>query len=246
MTSSEPARFLPWDSEFFGVRIARVLADTLTPDLLAALMAWRRVQAVDCLYFLADPNQAASLRLAEENGFHLTDVRVTLERVSESAAPLPAGVRPFQEGDRAALRAIARAGHRDSRFYFDGHFPPERCDDLYDTWIDRSVDGYADATLVAAVDGQAAGYITCHRDDGEGRIGLVGVHPAYQGRSLGRALVQAALGWFSANGFSRVSVATQGRNARAQRLYQRCGFLTRSVQLWYHWWHDLKDEETIV
>lgn len=242
MPSADPAQFLTWDSEFFGVRIGRVLSDALTPDSLAALMAWRRIQRVECLYFLADPNQAASLRLAEENGFHLTDVRVTLESGAERADPAPAGVRPFQEGDRAALRSIARAGHRDSRFYYDGHFPPQRCDDLYDTWIDRSVDGFADATLVADVDGLAAGYITCHRDEGEGRIGLLGVDLAYQGRALGQALVKTALGWFSQAGFTRVSVVTQGRNARAQRLYQRCGFLTRSIRLWYHWWNESKDE----
>jgi hypothetical protein len=33
-----------------------------------------------------------------------------------------------------------------------------------------------------------------------------------------------------------VNVVTQGRNSKAQRLYERCGFLTRSVQLWYHRW----------
>lgn len=242
MLSSEPARFLSWDSEFFGVRIARVVADALTPVTLAALMEWRRAQAVDCLYFLADPNQTASLRLVEQNGFYLTDVRVLLDCGSESVGPIPAGVRPFQEDDRAVLRAIARASHHDSRFYYDGHFPVERCDDLYDTWIDRSVDGFADATLVADVDGHAVGYVTCHREEGEGRIGLVGVHPAFQGRLLGQALVKAALNWFLVAGFERVSVVTQGRNTRAQRLYQRCGFLTRSLQLWYHWWNEPNHE----
>lgn len=245
MNSSELAQFLPWDSEFFGLRIARYLLEELTSESLAALMAWQREQAMDCLYFLADPNQAESLLLAEANNFHLADLRFTLETSGEIAQELPASVRLFKESDRAALRSIARVSHRDSRFYFDSHFPLERCDALYETWIDRSVDGYADATLVAEVEGNAAGYITCHRDAGEGRIGLVGVHNEYQGQSLGKALVKASLAWFSAAGFTKVSVVTQGRNIRAQRLYQRCGFLTRSVQLWYHWWDEKKDKETL-
>lgn len=248
MSFGEPAQFLPWDSEFFGVRIGRVLPGALTPASLADLMAWRRAQAIDCLYFLADPDRADSLRLAEQNDFHLVDLRVTLERktsgnAGETAQPATAEIRPFQPGDRDALRAIARISHRDSRFYFDGHFPREQCDALYETWIDRSVDGFADATLVAGVEGRAAGYITCHCDPQEGRIGLLGVHPDFQGRALGQALVKAALAWFSDAGPGQVSVVTQGRNVRAQRLYQRCGFLTRSVQLWYHWWDESKHPE---
>jgi ribosomal protein S18 acetylase RimI-like enzyme len=53
---------------------------------------------------------------------------------------------------------------------------------------------------------------------------------------VGRKLVVASLGWFDAHGADRVTVVTQGRNIAAQRLYQRCGFLTRSTGLWYHRW----------
>jgi hypothetical protein len=31
-------------------------------------------------------------------------------------------------------------------------------------------------------------------------------------------------------------VVTQARNVPAQRLYQKCGFITRSVELWFHRW----------
>ena len=42
-----------------------------------------------------------------------------------------------------------RDSHRDSRFYYDPGFPNQRCDELYETWIDRSCHGYADTVLVA-------------------------------------------------------------------------------------------------
>jgi ribosomal protein S18 acetylase RimI-like enzyme len=64
----------------------------------------------------------------------------------------------------------------------------------------------------------------------------VGLAPEAQGRGLGRQLIQAAIGFFERQAATRITVVTQGRNVRAQRLYQRCGFVTESLLLWYHWW----------
>jgi len=72
---------------------------------------------------------------------------------------------------------------------------------------------------------------------GLGRIGLVGAGAEARGRGVARALVLAALSWFRSRGSERVQVTTQGRNIAAQRLYQRCGFLTHSVSLYYHKWY---------
>ncbi len=44
--------------------------------------------------------------------------------------------------------------------------------------------------------------------------------------------------WLSDLDFDRVNVVTQGKNIPAQRAYQRCGFITRSVELWFHKWFD--------
>jgi dTDP-4-amino-4,6-dideoxy-D-galactose acyltransferase len=49
--------------------------------------------------------------------------------------------------------------------------------------------------------------------------------------------VNASLGWFAQHGCDRVQVVTQGRNLAAQRLYQRAGFLTADLKLWYHKWY---------
>ena len=38
------------------------------------------------------------------------------------------------------------------------------------------------------------------------------------------------------DGITYIDVVTQGRNYSAQRLYQRCGFITQSTELWYHKW----------
>ena len=93
--------------------------------------------------------------------------------------------------------------------------------------------------LVAELDRMPAGYVTCHleRETLRGSIGLVGVSRWAQGRGVGQTLVRRAVDWFTTQGVQHVTVVTQGRNCAAQRLYQRCGFVTGSIHLWYHKWY---------
>ena len=114
---------------------------------------------------------------------------------------------------------------------------------LYETWIRRSCEGYADAVLVAETGGGPAGYITCHLSGSPpaGSIGLVGVGGDARGAGTGTTLVGAAIEWFQGRGVQEVSVVTQGRNLAAQRLYQRAGFRIQAVELWYHKWFPAPD-----
>ena len=48
--------------------------------------------------------------------------------------------------------------------------------------------------------------------------------------------VRRFLSWSRQQHAKRVTVVTQGRNLAAQRLYQGNGFVTASLQLWYHRW----------
>jgi len=59
---------------------------------------------------------------------------------------------------------------------------------------------------------------------------------AVQKQGFGQALLGAAVEWFSEQGVRKIEVATQGHNVSGQRIYQRNGFLTRSVEIWYHRW----------
>ncbi len=237
MSDAPPGRLLPWDSDFFGVRIARASAAQLDEHSARALLAWARAESVDCTYFLADPDHRASLRAAESVGMRLADVRVTFERATDGLPPGWGGsLEPFRDADVPTLRSIAARSHRDGRFHHDGGFPADRCDEFYATWIENSCKGFADTVLVARLDGRASGYISCHLDDDAGRIGLIAVGDDARGRGLGRALVAGSLEWFAEQGRTVATVVTQGRNVPALRLYETLGFRTRSVELWYHLW----------
>jgi dTDP-4-amino-4,6-dideoxy-D-galactose acyltransferase len=241
MNSEPVCQYLEWDSAFFGYKIARVSGGRWDQEGIASALDWCATHAIDCLYFLADADDTLSTALAEENRFHLVDVRITFELRSFDVLPdittLRRDIRLCAPDDISALRAIAKHSHRASRFYYDPHFSKALCDLLYETWIEQSCMDDAHTVLVAEDEGQPIGYTSCYFDkQHSGHIGLVGVAAAARGRGIGLALLVESLRWLAAHGAHRASVVTQVRNIQAQRLYQRCGFLTRSVQLWYHRW----------
>jgi ribosomal protein S18 acetylase RimI-like enzyme len=243
--SLDPCELLKWDTELFGFRIGRVCGDVLTQEQVQQIDAWCRRTRVRCLYFLSCVNDPNTIRLAEDNDFRLVDIRVTFRRgvAGISSNPISrmdcaAIVRRARPEDTRSLKRIARSNYRDTRFHFDINFPRGLSDLLYETWIERSCEGYADEVLVAELDSMPVGYISCHldADSRSGRVGLLGVSNRARGLGIGRALVLSASEWFSARGIQEINLVTQGRNYAAQRLYQRCGFLTQSVQFWYHKW----------
>jgi len=236
---SDICEYLDWDSGLFGIRIGKVAGNHLDEERATKVLQWSRHYAVDCLYFLADVD-GPTMRVAEQHGFRLVDIRSTLEARllgSYSAKWGQDGVREAVPGDIPAVREIAAQSHTDTRFYRDGRFDRHQCDELYRIWIEKSCRGYADMVMVAEHDSRPVGYISCHlKGDGSGQIGLVGVDGSVRGLGIGQKLVRQALYWFVEQEAHDVSVVTQGNNVRAQRLYQRSGFLARSVQLWYHLW----------
>lgn len=243
MDSPELCELLPWDSDFFQRRIARVTKRQLTADEALAVDAWCEQKSVECLYFLADLDDSVSPEVAVRHGYVPVDVRTTLDidlTADTGGAPKPVhgAIRVAQPEDIPALEAIASLCHSDTRFYFDRRMYPERCQAFYKTWIRKSCQGYADRVFVAESSGTLHGYITCSVgvESREGQIGLVGVAEEARGRGLGSALVDAGIRWLAGEDCRAVTVVTQGRNIGAQRLYQRCGFMTRSVQLWFHKW----------
>jgi dTDP-4-amino-4,6-dideoxy-D-galactose acyltransferase len=237
--AEEICTYLDWDSRLFERRIARLNRRRLDEPSLGDALDWSRSNRIECLYFLADSDDATTSCLAEQNGFQQTDLRITLERTlaeHDVTTTIEKGIRLARPEDSAALRAIARTVHRDSRFYFDQHFERERCDLFYESWIENSIAGFAQAILVVEINENPVGYITCHLQDRETQIGLAGIAEQYQKMGLGRKLTEGFLAWSAEKGARRATVVTQGRNVRAQRLYQHNGFVTESVKLWYHRW----------
>ncbi len=228
---------LTWDSEFFGLNVARLLGRHLNHALAQKAFRWCYDQKIECLYFLADATDPETEHAAEDAGFRFVDLRCTYNCQLPIGAVPPNGVRLVCNDDLPALERLAAKSHRDTRFYRDRNFDPCAVDKLYARWIRRSTEGWADAVFVTGEPGEPSGYITCHLDTpDDGSIGLIAVDSAWRSHGLGRQLVSASLAHFSDRGVSRVKVVTQAKNLRAQQMYQRSGFILSQVEAWYHLW----------
>ena len=244
--SGAPCELLPWDSEHFGVRIARLAGDVLTAELADAADAWCAEQRIDCLQLLARPDDAATGRLAAERGFQLTDVRVGYERAlggADDALPPPpadAEVREATAADVPALRELAGRSHRTGRFHYDTRFDPERCDELYRRWIERDVEGEGWSVLVAEDAGGLLGYFSSrmpHAGSERTTTSLAAVAERGRGRRIGVGLFAASLAELRAAGARHVTAYANARNLAALRLHPSAGFAAGSVGLWYHRWY---------
>ena len=243
-----PAELLPWDSEFWGVTIGRVTDSTLTPDRMRAIDEWAAQNGVACLYFLTPAEDAASTRAAEDGGFRLVEIRVVLRRARlpfrfEEFPPPPAGitVREGRAEDVEDLRRIASASYFDSRFYVDPNFPDERAGELYAIWVERSLEGYQnDTVLVAESEGRVVGFTTIAPEHGRARISLIAVDPARirgtMAPRVSHALADAIMHWAEERKLG-IHAVTQGRNVRTQRFIQRYGPHVHGISLYFHKWY---------
>ena len=82
-------------------------------------------------------------------------------------------------------------------------------------------------------DGRVVGNISFRRAAAAGgwMIGNVAVHPRWRGRSIGRALVEAALEEIAARGGTWVGLEVREDNPAARRLYEGLGFETVGTSL---------------
>lgn len=228
-SSAAPAELLPWDTDFWGVRIGRVNG---LPG--QAVDEWARANEVACLY-LCTPDEPEAVRAAEDAGFQLVEPRLTMTYRAGTGGARANDV-PVREGrpeDLPKLRELAQRTPYVSRFAFDPRFAA-RAAEYFSAWIE-----HADSILVAERDGRVLGYITCRLPDSgvDSWFGIVAVDGETRERGVGTALLGAGSDWLLSRGMETVSVAIAARNIATLRYVERFGFMAARFELWFHKWY---------
>ncbi len=90
-------------------------------------------------------------------------------------------------------------------------------------------------TFVAEVSGEVVGYITTEldQDSATGRVRNLAVAAQYQGRGVGKALLNTALDYFEAVGMMYSQIETLTCNQRADRFYRQVGYREVGRKIYY-------------
>jgi dTDP-4-amino-4,6-dideoxy-D-galactose acyltransferase len=229
---------LEWDSTLFGFGVGRVRAKRLTIQDAARCADEARRLGLRCLYLLASSDDPTSWAAAIRAGFEPIDIRIELDRELAPEKQVPRDGSLATEHDLPCLLELARGAFTESRFFRDERFPSAKAEELFSIWVRRGVYESDRFTLLSREDGKPAGFVSgWMAAAGRGRIELVAVARAFQGRGVGHGLLDCALAEFARRGAGCIAVVTQGSNVSAQRLYQRAGFRTGSVDVWFHGWY---------
>ncbi|HOF66392.1 MAG TPA: GNAT family N-acetyltransferase [Candidatus Fermentibacter daniensis] len=229
---------LPWDSEFFSMRIARYNRSGMDSIQRRRVRDWCAGNRIDCLYFLADPSDRRTVMNTETLGMRFVGARADL--VLECPA-MTAGARRSVEHsspeDREVLLDMASTGHTNTRFWLDIGFPRRKVAGLYRLWMCRALEDRDTLVLVRRLPGVGVvGYGSFEIRDGTGRIDLLGVREGYRGHGIGREIVGAGVEWLGSSGADFVTVATQGDGGGSIRLYESAGFRMNRISAWFHYW----------
>ena len=149
---------LAWDSEFFGVPIARVDLNGASVETLRRIDEEARDEGIACLFGSLDPDDPETPYRVQVCGHRLVEVAVTLRR--------PAGL-PFEPRPSASR---ARRGTLDdvprlteaiatlapwSRFAVDPHFGPEAARRMHEAWVQRAARADDDERMLAVAEDES-------------------------------------------------------------------------------------------
>lgn len=247
---------LPWDTDFLGFGVARLVAHALDTKSLAAQVNAARRANIRLLYLTADSVDARSNASARQAGAWLADRKVTFGMVVPAAAAnwsVPLAVLPTRTWS-APLENLALQSGEFSRFRHDPRLSPDVFPRLYGQWLRNSLVGkkarevlvYNDLTLNKTPFGNTPyniaesslplGLLTLGLNAGRADIGLLAVATNARRRGVGSVLVRAAQQRAAASSIYELQVVTQRDNLLACSFYQFCGFVEWQCEHVYHLW----------
>ena len=157
---------------------------------------------------------------------------------SDAVSVTRLSIRPYEDGDLGVLKEITVEA-------FDGIAIDQMIEGRHgllrgEGWrarkvrhIDTDVSRETGAVFVGEIDGSVVGYVTTWTDEasGIGHIPNLAVRVAFQGRGIGRRLIDHALDGFRAAGMTHAKIETLETNAVGYGLYTSMGFeeLARQV-----------------
>jgi ribosomal protein S18 acetylase RimI-like enzyme len=244
-----------WHSRFYPGEFGRIApylvheADAADrAALLDALLAGASERGLGHLSVRIDGAEYGALETLQQAGFRLVDVSVKmsarLRDVPVLAAPSRAQgmqIRPYAEGDLAAVRRIASGSHPFNHYYNDPALARSGTDALFEAWVERCCTGLAKHVFVLEHRGRVRGFAIYLRpgalNDALGVtwvvLDFVVIETDARGGGVGRWLVSQTLEGLASE-YDMVELRTSHTNTPALACYHDLNMRSVSTDFALH------------
>lgn len=114
-------------------------------------------------------------------------------------------------------------------------FTAKERNSFYQRWIENSVySKFDDCCLVLRSQGYISGFVTVRIQGLVATIGLIGVTTPFQGKGIGKQLLELVQNYSASKKAKIIKVATQTSNISAAKLYEKNGFSVTNISYWFY------------
>ena len=228
---------LNWDSEFFEIKVGRIVFNNSESDL-KKLLDEAKKQNYQLLYVFTDKNTMLSSEILNQWNGKLVDRKVVYKKEVSTNIKKDKFVFPYDDTSvNDDLLGLAYLSGQYSRFRLDKNFPKGSFERMYKEWLVKSVNGeLADEVFVAKEADRIVGFVTLKVNNNNGNIGLIAIGENAQGKGLGTQLINVCENYLNKCSVETLTVPTQLDNLQACKFYKKYGFEEDSVINIYHFW----------
>jgi ribosomal protein S18 acetylase RimI-like enzyme len=218
-------RFLPWDTEFFGLPSYSLdveESNMVTTPAAASLMETQFSGTFVTAKVDTSKDYGIVLILLQ-SGFQYIDTEVTFEcRDTLDLSTERDNILITKLKDNKSL-PYEKFGsvYSLTRFHTDPHITSEKADQLWVNYLKNYVCNDRHQIFAAIIEKEVAGVVLVDVDHSSVRLSFVGVRQRYQSQGIGSLLVQEVIRSFK--GMS-ITVGTQIKNTMALNFYIQNGF----------------------
>lgn len=234
---------LAWDSAHFDCPCAKVqLTKPLTKQEANALFEEAKPFR---FVTISNPDQFPenNALLASCSNIIHADTNILLHNPGPGLLPAPI---PFSDCVQIAdnisvpdaLLTLAKNSFIHSRFYADPHISAEKAGGVFENWVKNAQNKEGKYFCICKPDDAPAGFLLFHTENTEAVIELICVSPAYRGKGVATAMLQAFGHFCQDLGIRDLYVGTQERNLQALSVYRKNMYQDEKVTYTFHMWNE--------
>lgn len=216
---------LIWDSNFFNFEIGEITENSNLEN------------ANDFNLLVLKQSKESNVIIDNfENSFQETKI-IFRKKIDTIIDTIDVEDTDFESLTPNRLYDLAYESGKNSRFLLDKNFRENQFKELYQKWIDNSLNKqFADKIFYTKKENKITGFVSVKKQDNFATIGLIAVDSKQQGQGIGRILIQKVEQYCTNNHIYELRIPTQKENQQACHFYTKNGYTILEETIIKHYW----------